>query len=467
MMSEKGKKIEDLIKEAFRLQFYPHRVYEEGRDYDFNDYEDVANIIKDASNFDEARNMIVDAAQKNPALMMPFVRSFVEKNRKEGEDWNENSFDFSTLKMRPIDIDNIVLDDKESEGEDLFSKANRLAASLGYDVNNEGLSSLIADYLGGREGVQYGKQFFEKGIRNDIRKRKANAEKYLDFLEANGYVPTITDEQLVNDLSSILSRVNEINEVGNRGGAEKFADQLFKPHTTEREAKGQERKIADGIADLAGLVGAGKIGTADKAIKTKLGFGTGLGALLDYGHGIADSLTTKRTYIDTPEKKLVENGDVIAALKDWKTPVASVATGLAALFGGNMVGGGRAVKGIFDNVSKSKTMQNAKKKVSSALDYLFDGKQANKALNAEKKALQQEHFDYLLKGAESGISEAEDVLNVKRLAEIAERETGTKVAGDALKKLAETGATLLFENPPQGMKKATARLIPYLLGDWQ
>lgn len=464
-MAENRKKIEDLIREAFYLKNYPWLVSERGVEYDRSDYGDITDMINGARNFDEARNIIVNAAQENPALMSTFIDAYVNKNRKDGEDWNKNAFDFSTLRMRPIDIENVILDEKEADGENLTAKANRLAASLGYDVNNRGLNSLIADYLGGRDDIQYGKSWFKKGIANDIRKKKANAENYLDFLMANDYAPNVDEERLVDDLSSILARVNEINYMQDRGGAAKLADALLKPRTTEKESLGQEPNVADAAFDLLGLAGAGHIGKAAKmSAKAKMGAGAGLGALLDYAHGVADSALTERTYIDNPEQQLKKGGDVVGALKDYGTPLTNVATGLAALMGGGAVGatgGKKIIKSLMD----SNVVKNVKKKVSSAIDRLVGDKGAQKALEMEKRALQQEHGAFAAYGEKSGITPAEDAMNVKRLLEIDEEMEG--VADDALRKVAETGATLLFTNPPKGMKRTTARVIPYVLGDWQ
>lgn len=464
VMAEKNKKIEDLIREAFYLKNYPWLVSERGVEYDRSDYGEIADMIKGARNFDEARNIIVNAAQENPALLSTFVDAYVNKNRKEGEDWNKNAFDFSTLRMRPIDIENVILDEQEADGENLAAKANRLAASLGYDVNNKGLNSLIADYLGGREDIQYGKNWFKKGIANDIRKKKANAETYLDFLMANDYAPNVDEEKLVDDLSSILARVNEINYMNERGNVTKLADQLTKPHTTEKENQGRQPNAADAAADLIGLFGAGTIGKSNMSAKTKMGAGAGLGALIDYAQGIADSALTERTYIDNPDMQLKKGGNVAGAIKDFETPLTSAATGLAALMGGGAIGATGGKK-IINSVMNSNAAKTVKKKVSSAIDRLFGDKNAQKALEKERRALEMEHGAYAAYGEKSGITPAEDAMNVKRLLEIDEEMEG--VADDAIRMVAETGATLLFTNPPKGMKRTTARVVPYVLGDWQ
>ena len=457
MMAGKNNKIEDLIRDAFMMRFYPDALYEQGKEYDIDEFDEVSNLIKDASNLEEARNIIIDTAQKNPAFMMPFVRSYINQNRKEGENWNENAFDFETLNMRPIDVDNMIISEGKDGEEDLFTKAHRLANSLGYDIESKGLNSLIADYLGGRDNVQYGKKFFKNGITSDVRKKKANEETYLKFLLDNEYAPNIPEDKLIDELSSILSRVNEINYMKNRGAATKVADQIFKPRTSERESMGQEHRVSDGLFDLAGLVGAGKVGGLNIDTRLKLGAGAGLGALLDYAHGIADSLGTERTYIDTPDKKLTEKGDVIGALTDWKTPVTTAATGMAALFGGNRIaGGGRYIKNALEKVSNSNLGKKVKTKFNNAMDALFD---KEKALG--RKAAQDEHLEYLLKGKDSGITEFEDAMNVKRINEIADEVFATEAAADAARKIAESGATLLFENPPKGMKRTVAQTIPF------
>lgn len=467
-MAENRKKIEDLIREAFYLKNYPWLVSERGVEYDRSDYGDITDMINGARNFDEARNIIVNAAQENPALMSTFIDAYVNKNRKDGEDWNKNAFDFSTLRMRPIDIENVILDEKEADGENLTAKANRLAASLGYDVNNRGLNSLIADYLGGRDDIQYGKSWFKKGIANDIRKKKANAENYLDFLMANDYAPNVDEERLVDDLSSILARVNEINYMQDRGGATKLADALLKPRTTEKESLGQEPNVADKMADLVALFGAGKIGSAKMSALEKIGLnptiskigaGTGLGALVDYVHGIGDSLLTERSYIDNPETQIKKGGDVVGAIKNYEAPLTNVGTALTALAGGSLLGipGSRLAK----KVLKSDAVKKAKTKVVSAIDRLIEDKNAKNTLGKELRALQQEHGAYTTYGAKSGITPAEDAMNVKRILEIEEELDG--VAGDALRKAAETGATIFFTNPPKGMKRGTAKIVPLLL----
>lgn len=477
MSSEKNSpKIEQLMREAFLLQFYPEVLSEQGRKYDLGEYSELSDMIKDKRNFDEVRNTIIKAAKKNPALMRTFVDAFVEKNRKEGEDWNKNAFDWSKVSMRPIDVENIVLDKEGNDGEDLLSKAERLAENLGYDVNNGGLASLLADYDAPFEGkASLPKTRFESRLNNDLRKIMTNDENYLAFLRKNGYSPNVDKEQLVSDLSSILLRANDISKMQKRSSGDKALAQIAFPRIDSKASKGQTPNAADMLFDASGLLGAGKVGTVEKlSLKNKALAGTGLGALLDYVHGIADSALTERTYIDSPSEKYTERGDVGKAVKDLKTPLIGGVTGALSLLGVGGLGKAAGGKKFLGSVVNSGPVQKAKQKIESGLDKLLSGKktaEVKKKLAKEQKAIMDEHIEFINNGEKSGITAAEDALNLQRANEISEAmedlNVGKNIVEGGLKNAVGTGAALYFVNQPKGAKKAPPAIMRYLLSDWQ
>jgi len=474
MSSEnKSPKIEQLMREAFLLQFYPEFLEEQGKKYDFGEFSELSDMIKDKRNYDEVRNTIIKAAKKNPALMRTFVDAFVDRNKKEGEDWNKNAFDWSKVNMRPIDVENIVLDKEGNDGEDLFSKAERLAENLGYDVNNGGLASLLADYDAPIEGkASLPRTRFESRLNNDLRKIMTNAENYVEFLRKNGYSPNVDQKQLVSDLSSILLRANDISKMQKRSSVDKALAQITFPRIDSKASKGQTPNAADMLFDASGILGAGKIGTAEKmALKNKAVAGTGLGALLDYGHGIADSALTERTYIDSPSEKYTERGDVAKAVKDFKTPLVGGITGALSLLGLRAVGKG---KKLVDSVVDSAPVQKAKQKLESGLDKLLLGKknaELKKKLAKEQDALTQELSEYNSRGIASGISAPDAAKDAKRIEEIdnimEDLNIGKNIVEGGLKNAVGTGAALYFVNQPKGAKKALPAIMRYLLDDWQ
>ena len=196
-----------------------------------------------------------------------------------------------------------------------------------------------------------------------------------------------------------------------------------------------------------------------------------MGALLDYGHGIADSALTERTYIDSPSEKYTERGDVAKAVKDFKTPLVGGITGALSLLALRGVGKG---KKLVDSVVDSAPVQKAKQKLESGLDKLLSGKktsEARKKLVKEQKALMDEHVQFLKDGEKSGVSAAEDALNLQRANEISEAlddmNIGKNIVEGGLKNAVGTGAALYFVNQPKGAKKAPPAIMRYLLDDWQ
>lgn len=473
MSSEnKSPKIEQLMREAFLLQFYPEFLEEQGKEYNFGEFSELSDMIKDKRNYDEVRNTIIKAAKKNPSLMRTFVDAFVDRNKKEGEDWNKNAFDWSKVNMRPIDVENIVLDKEGNDGEDLFSKAERLAENLGYDVNNGGLASLLADYDAPIDGkASLPRTRFESRLNNDLRKIMTNAENYVEFLRKNGYSPNVDQKQLVSDLSSILLRANDISKMQKRSSVDKALAQIAFPRIDSKASKGQTPNAADMLFDASGIVGAGKIGTAEKmALKNKAVAGTGLGALLDYGHGIADSALTERTYIDSPSEKYTERGDVAKAVKDFKTPLVGGITGAVSLLVPRVVRG----KKLLDSVVNSAPLQKAKHKIESGLDKLLSGKkntELKKKLAKEQDALKQELSEYNARGIASGVSASDAANDAKRIEEIGsimeDLNVGKNIVEGGLKNAVGTGAALYFVNQPKGAKKVPPAIMRYLLDDWQ
>lgn len=467
---KKDSKIEQLIRDIFLMQFYPEELL--NGQYDNIFFDDISDMIKDKRNYDEVRNTIIKAAKKNPALMRTFVDAFVDKNRKDGEDWNKNAFDWSKVNMRPIDVENIVLDKEGNDGEDLFSKAERLAETLGYDVNNGGLASLLADYDAPFEGkASLPRTRFESRLKNDLRKRNTDVVSRRDFLLKNGYSPNVDDETLLSDLSSILLRANDISKMQKRSSVDKALSQIVFPRIDSKESKGQTPNAADMLFDASGIVGAGKIGTAEKmALKNKAVAGTGLGALLDYVHGIADSALTERTYIDSPSEKYTERGDVAKAVTDFKTPLVGGITGAMSLLVPGVVRG----KKLLDSVVNSSQLQKAKQKIESGLDKLISGKkntELKKRLAKEQDALKQELSEYNARGIASGVSASDAAKDAQRIEEIGnimeDLNVGKNIVEGGLKNAVGTGAALYFVNQPKGAKKVPPAIMRYLLDDWQ
>lgn len=355
-------------------------------------------LTKNSRSFNSFRNDIINYLQEldkkgledeelNSAIAF---YSNAYGNPQEGKTFTKELFPpYSSLKMRQI-----VDDENGADGlpvDEVLEQADKIYTALRTD--NEKLNEVFVpkeeDYFKYLDNGKFDeKKFARQAIKEYIKSRnlstpeKDRIERELDIRPGN-------DEYLNNYISSVLLRASKIGNDAKRRQEHPIASKIgdfLTEYSLSKQEKGLEPNAVDYISDLGPLIipSVGMFGKANKAESVVNGIGkqikpaakvSGLGALLRYGHDIADSALTKHVFSDTPGQEISKRGDVSAALGKWDEALANFAAGLpfATLFG--TIGGRRKDIG-------SQILQFGR----NGLNALFGGKKRKAAMESAEKA---------------------------------------------------------------------------------
>lgn len=384
---DKNKVDEDILRFIFNSKFFP-----ETEENPFDMGSPVMDLISKARDYESARNIILDAASKNPDVLndlRTIAGFYSESNKNDDESWiPENTFvgDLKSL-MRPIDVES-------SSIEDVIGKSENIAQALGY---NDGWSSMYKNIPEGMIDPKAVRYF----IKNEIGKRINDEDENANDIERNilkyklGFTENSDDDYMLDKMSDYISRAIKYQLGQEHQKEHPYGYALggfIAPNSQARTDEGLEPKAIDILTDFAqyGVGGAAAKSalSAREAAKAagslaqrgvapfvkpaaKAGAASGL---LGFVHDLGDSLTTKHVYSEGEDGKEISKRasamDVLANSPEYIKRSAIGAALALPLMGASI---GASAMGRAGNAVKNS--------VGSAIDRLFGTKNAKTMMN--------------------------------------------------------------------------------------